>query len=291
MNILLTGATGYLGSNLLRAFLERNHRVVIIKRSSSDTGHIEEMLEYVRSYDLDKMDIRKPFLSLDQFDYVVHAATCYGRQNEDLETVAQANLNFPSRLLEAAGGFGASAFLNIDTVLPKNTNNYSFFKKTFLEWARFYAVRQRTRLINVELDQFYGPFDDLSKFPTYVMRSCMANIDDIRLTEGEQKRYFTFIDDVVYGILAIMEYENGASRQDEEYQLASGEQVSIREFVERCKDLTESTTELLFGEIPYRENEIMESVMDISKALQTGWRPEYDLTRGLIKTIELERNN
>lgn len=290
MNILLTGATGYLGSNLLRALLEKNNSVVILKRSFSDTALIDGMLDYVRSYDIDNVSLRKPFFSLDHFDYVVHAATCYGRQNEELETIVSSNLTFPTELLEAAAGFSTSAFLNIDTILPKTTNNYSFFKKAFLEWARFYSSRSKTRLINVELDQFYGPGDDITKFPTFILRSCLSNAEEIHLTEGAQKRDFTFIDDIVQGILTILEYENEAGNGDSNYQLGSGELITVKEFVERCADLTDSSSKLLFGEVPYRENEVMESNIDLTNALKTGWRPEYDLTRGLIKTIEYERN-
>ena len=75
----------------------------------------------------------------------------------------------------------------------------------------------------------------------------------------------------------------------QEYDLGTGEAVSIRKFAETVHSLTGSTTRLLFGALPYREHEIMESRADIIKLANFGWRPKYALVTGLKKMIEGDR--
>ncbi|MFK5948574.1 MAG: GDP-mannose 4,6-dehydratase, partial [Methylococcales bacterium] len=60
-NILLTGATGFLGSHLLEALLNESYQVVILKRSTSDTWRINHLLEQVKSYDVDIQNLDLAF--------------------------------------------------------------------------------------------------------------------------------------------------------------------------------------------------------------------------------------
>ena len=59
--ILLTGATGFLGSHLLEALLAREYQVVILKRSFSNTWRINHLLDRVHSYDVDNVSVEKVF--------------------------------------------------------------------------------------------------------------------------------------------------------------------------------------------------------------------------------------
>ena len=61
MKILVTGATGFLGSHLVKALLKEKHQVIILKRSFSDTWRIEDVLENLISYDIDQYDLEKIF--------------------------------------------------------------------------------------------------------------------------------------------------------------------------------------------------------------------------------------
>ena len=52
IKILLTGATGFLGSHLLESFLHQGFEVVILKRSTSDTWRISHLIEKIKSYNI-----------------------------------------------------------------------------------------------------------------------------------------------------------------------------------------------------------------------------------------------
>ncbi|MFA4917292.1 MAG: NAD(P)-dependent oxidoreductase [Syntrophales bacterium] len=276
MKILLTGATGFLGSNLIPAFLEAGHEIVILKRSFSDTRRIKGYLDKVKSFDIDLVPLERPFEECGQFDCVVHTATNYGRQGETAVEVFEANLAFPLRLLNTA------------TILYAYLNYYALSKRQFEDWGRVFANQGKIQFVNIKLEHMYGPGDAPSKFTTWIVQSCFKNIDKIELTPGEQKRDFIYIDDVVNAYKLLMKKARQLGTEFQEFDLGSGKAVSIREFVETVKRLTGTDTELAFGAKPYQENETMHSEADISKLLEFRWKPKYDFITGLKKMIETE---
>ncbi|MEG2898665.1 MAG: NAD(P)-dependent oxidoreductase, partial [Eubacterium sp.] len=102
MKILLTGATGFLGSHLLKKFVSEKYNVVILKRSTSNVYRIENELKEVKSYDVDRVELSQVFEENEKFDAIVHTATCYGRQHESILQMEKTNLIFPLKLLENA---------------------------------------------------------------------------------------------------------------------------------------------------------------------------------------------
>ena len=67
--------------------------------------------------------------------------------------------------------------------------------------------------------------------------------------------------------------------------------VKIKSLVELIKELSEcKVTNLNFGAILYRSNEVMASSVDVSKLLELGWKPQHTLKSGLLKTIEFEKS-
>ena len=59
----------------------------------------------------------------------------------------------------------------------------------------------------------------------------------------------------------------------------------MRDFITEIKKLSNSPTKLNFGAIPYREDEIMLSVADNTELCDLGWKPDYSLQEGILKTI------
>jgi nucleoside-diphosphate-sugar epimerase len=135
----------------------------------------------------------------------------------------------------------------------------------------------------------YGPGDDPSKFTTWIVQSCIKNINKIELTPGEQKRDFVYIDDVVSAYNLLVEKCRQSGDGFQEFELGSGKAFSIREYVETAKRLTKADTELAFGSKAYREHELMHSEADIAKLVKLGWKSKYDLNAGLKKMIEGEK--
>jgi nucleoside-diphosphate-sugar epimerase len=286
---LLTGATGYLGSQLAKALLDAGLSVVALKRKASSLRRLEAILPSIALLDVDGLDMRALFKEHGKIDSVIHAATSYGRNGESASQIAESNLNFPLRLLDAAVEANVPAFLNTDTALDKFLNAYSLSKTQFAEWGTYFAGQKKIRFFNLKLEHFFGSGDDDTKFTTHVINSCLNNAPELKLTAGEQKRDFIYIDDVVTAYLLLLEKQEALTDWFVELDVGSGEAPTIRQFVELVHRLTASSTKLNFGAYPYREGEVMLSRADVRPLQKLGWRCGHTLEQGLKLVIEGHR--
>jgi nucleoside-diphosphate-sugar epimerase len=199
-----------------------------------------------------------------------------------------ANLMLPLRLLESMVDTPAKAFINTDTLLDKRINHYSLSKRHFREWLEIFPL-PLTRC-NVALEHFYGPGDDRTKFVTRVVTELLSDQSSMDLTPGEQQRDFIFITDVIDAMKKIIDFADGAPPGYYPFEVGGGEATEIREFVRLAQKLVgNQSTNLRFGALPYRTNEIMSSHVDLSALRELGWEPQVGLVEGLLKTIEGER--
>ncbi len=286
--ILLTGATGFLGSHLAKALLADGHKIIALKRKSSSLRRIASIAADLELIDLDELDLDRLFLEFGKIDVIIHSATCYGRNGESASEIFSANTEFPLRLLDAGQRAGVKLFLNTDTILDKYLNAYSLSKNQFLQWGKYFSKHKGILFCNLRLEHFYGSDDEPSKFSTYVINGCMNNIAELRLTKGEQKRDFIYIDDVVSAYLILLDRLDSFDHSFIEFDVGTGKSVSIKDFVETVHHITASETILAFGALPYRDGEVMHSTSDISGLEALGWRCQYDLGAGIRKVVEQE---
>lgn len=287
--LLITGATGFLGSHLVRALLGAGHQVKAIRRSSSSLARVHDV-----AGDVTWLDIDDNPSALESFlvgvDCVMHTAASYGRSGESMVDVAQANTLFGLSILNAAVKQNVKSFINTDSSLPKTTNAYTLSKAHLAEWGKLMCSEMGTHFINIRLEHIYGPGDDPVKFTDLVITACLRNEPELKLTAGLQQRDFIYIDDVVSAYLLLMETQPTTTSGYAEVALGSGEVISVRNLVETIHSMTRSTTHLAFGAVPTKQNEVMYSCADTTQLRQLGWQPETSLIEGLRQTIESKQS-
>jgi len=285
--VLLTGATGFLGSHLLESLLAAGHEVVILKRSTSDTWRINNLLGQVKSYDVDVQNIELAFKEK-RVDVVIHTACIYGRKGETTAGVVESNLMFGLRVLDACLKYNVGLFCNTDTLLKNNLNDYSLSKSQFAAWLK--QKSDKVQIANLKLEHMYGPKDDDAKLAPWLLSQLREDIPEINLTSGEQKRDFIYIDDVVSAYMKVLEQEDRLKKYSE-FEVGTGKSIAVKLFIESLRDSYEnrfgkSSSYLNFGAIIHRDGEVMNVQVDNSALITLGWKPKTLLKQGLCNMLE-----
>lgn len=285
--VLLTGATGFLGSHLLDALINRGYDVVILKRSTSNIYRIQHVIDSVTSYDIDLKSLEVAFKE-QKIDVVIHTAGQYGRNGCSIAEIIESNVMFGASLLDTCLKYSTRTFINTDTMLQPYLNNYSLSKKHFVDWLRQYS--SKVQVVNLRLEHMYGTKDDDSKFVFWLLSQLKKGVSKIELTSGEQKRDFIYIDDVVSAYMTVLDEQKFLPKFSE-YDVGTGHLITVRKFVERLLFLYQQTdaqvkTKLLFGAKPYRNGEMMSVDVDITGLKKIGWQSKVSLDEGLNKIIK-----
>lgn len=287
--ILLTGATGFLGSHLLEALIKKGYRVVILKRSFSNTWRIDHLITDVTWYDIDNVPLAKAFEE-QHIDAVIHTAANYGRANERVSAVVDDNLLFGLKVLESAVSARTKIFFNADTMHDKFLSDYTLAKKQFSEWLKFFGENGRIDVVNFRIEHMYGPRDDNKKFGTWLLEQMLSNKPEIHLTAGVQQRDFIYVMDIVNAYLLFLEKAETFQKFNE-YDVGTGTPLPVKAFVLTLKDTIERiqnkpvSSELCFGSVPYRAGEKMRIAEHPSPLFALGWRPATNLEDGLSAMV------
>ena len=107
---------------------------------------------------------------------------------------------------------------------------------------------------------------------------------------GHSKRSFIYIEDVIDAFIVILNNINKLDNSFHNFEVGTEDSVTIKDFVGLVKKLcNNNTTDLNFGAINYRENEVMNTNTDTDKLKSLGWFPRFSLEDGLKNTIDLEK--
>lgn len=292
MKVLLTGATGFLGSHLLNQLLKLKYDTVILKRSFSNTERIDSIVnnDHLIIYDLDKVDTEAIFVN-HSIDIIIHVATEYGRNDTTIHKILETNLILPLKLVELGIKYKVKGFINTDSYFNKdslsysNLLNYSLSKRSLLNWLK--QLSKQIRIVNVVLEHIYGPYDSDTKFvENFIQKISVQHVDNISMTHGHQKRDFIFVDDVVDAYIDLIEYANAHDFTYETFEVGTGNSIEVREFVNIIKKLSVSKTVINYGEIPYRSDEIMDSKAEISKLQELGWYAKISAEEGVSLILD-----
>lgn len=174
--IVLTGATGFVGSHLLTGLLSAGYSVVALHRRPTTDG-----LRREAGLTWEPLAEAATVFKRLRIEAVCHLATAYGN-GMALAEVVESNVVMPLRLLEFAIEQSCALFVSTDTFFAKPGFNYSHMrsyiesKGQFIRWAGLaVASAPATKVVNARLEHVYGMGDGPQKFVPYVLRTLQAN--------------------------------------------------------------------------------------------------------------------
>ncbi len=289
--VLITGGTGFLGSRVTALFLAKGYKVIVVKRNTSKLDRLSGLLENKNLSFFNHEDGLKKCFNDNKIDFIIHTATCYGREKDSFADVALTNLVLPLELLELSLQSPVKVFINIDTFfnsklgLEPKEKSYITTKKLFLEIATEVTKNTALKFINMRIEQMYGPEDGQKKFVISILNDLLMKKASLDLTRGGQKRDFVFVDDAAMAFIKVIE-NHSILKNFEEFGIGFGRSVTIKSAVSLMKKLTNSSSVLNWGAVPYRKNEIMASKARVKANKKIAWKPEVSFETGLKLTIK-----
>lgn len=298
MRILITGATGMVGSGLARRLMSDGHEVTALIRSGASRIRLQDVEQSIRVVSGDIRDaeaVRAAVQGCDP-DAVFHlASTPLNPPTTDHRTHLDTIVGGTFNLLEALKDrphvrcvvtgtlscYGSGAGLREDAPLQPGTM-LGAAKASASLFLQAYARLYRMQLVELRLCMPYGCWEHPQRLLPHVILSALEG-RDIRMTEGRQQRDVVYLDDVLEALwlAATRPVAPGAV-----FNIGSGVGVPVRSLVEQVLRLMGNPVRPLFGAIPTRPDEIMEMSADIGAARAgLGWSPRTSLDDGLRRYI------
>ena len=300
MRILITGATGFVGSTLV-PYLYNNgiKNIAIIVRSKEKAERLFKSIPL--KIILSDENMEKEIQSFNP-DVVIHLAAFFTGKS-DLEAAKElidTNILFTTRLLIALGNTSCKAFLNTGTFTEfvhganvyQPSNLYSATKNAIRSIIRMFQLLQGWKWINVIVYSPYGRLNTGSPKVIDHLINAMDSKDPIPFSGGEQKLDLIHVDDMADFYLHLINKLPSLNDEFYEFHLGSGQAHSIREIAALMQEVFGKKPNADWGKYPYREKESMFTVAPISKNISVlGWQSKISLKQGLeILKKSLENN-
>jgi nucleoside-diphosphate-sugar epimerase len=283
--VVVTGGTGFLGCQVVHGLLARGDRVVVLTRNAAVMAQgrlsaVRERLE-ILPLTVDGMEAAVA----GGVDAVIHSAASYGRAGETAAALVAANVQLPLALAEVCGT-RIGRWLAVGTALPRQVSPYALSKAQCADWLQRLPATALAPRVHLAFQQFYGPGDDATKFPTFLARRCLAG-GPVPLTAGTQVRDFLHVSDAVAALVTLLDAPLSGLWQD--VPVGSGTGIAVRDFAERVNAVAGGRADLLFGAIPTREGEPAACVADPAILRSLGWSPRIALDQGIAELVAAEQ--
>jgi nucleoside-diphosphate-sugar epimerase len=303
---LVTGGAGFIGSHLTEELVRRGHRVRVA--DSLITGK-RSNLDHVAGVDLQIGDLAEMEFArrvADGVDFVLHQAAIPSvpRSVRDPITSNRANVDGTLNILVAARDSGvrrvvfagSSSAYGDSPTLPKHEqmpdrplSPYALQKVIGEQYLKMFTKLYGLETVSIRYFNVFGPRQDPSSPYSGVISvfatALLENRSPAIYGDGEQTRDFTYVDNVVDGVLRACE-ALGANGQT--INVATGGRISLNTLFETMRQLVGADVRPTYAEP--RQGDVRDSQADISKARQVlGYEPKVSFEDGLKRTVDWYR--
>src|SRR6266511_753908 len=303
--VVITGAAGFIGSHLAETLLDRDFTVIGIDNLlTGDTGNISHLVN--RDFSFIKHDVTNYIYMDGPVDYVLHWAS-------PASPIDYLELPIPTLKVGALGTHkalglakakGARFVLastsevygdpqehpqketywgNVNPVGPRGVYDEAkrFAEAMTVAYHRYHGLDAKiVRIFNT-----YGPrmrVKDGRAVPAFISQA-LRNEEVTVFGDGSQTRSFTYITDLVDGILRLMH-----SDQNDPVNIGNPTEMTIEEIANVIIEMTGSKSQIVHKPLPTDDPKVRKPDITRAKTL-LGWEPKVTLREGLTKTIEYFR--
>ena len=305
--VMITGGAGFLGSHLADRLLEAGHEVLCVDNLFTGTKDNIAHLHSDPSFEFMRHDITFPlFVEVDEIYNLACPASPIHYQHDPVQTT-KTSVHGAINMLGLAKRLGCkilqastSEVYGDPSVHPQSEEYWGHVNpigprscydegKRCAETLFFDYHRQHKLPIKVaRIFNTYGPRmhpADGRVVSNFIMQA-LKNEPITLYGDGSQTRSFCYVDDLVAGLIALMETGPEITGP---INIGNPNEFTVRELAEQVIRLTDATSGIV--EAPLPQDDPKQRQPDISKAKRhLGWEPSVQLEQGLVKTIDYFRN-
>ena len=297
---LVTGASGFVGANLVRRLLKDGHETHLLLRPSHQSWRIQEVADDVRAHEANLEDVesvRRVVIEA-RPDWVFHLAAYGAYPNQTgLQRMLATNVLGCAALIDAGAETGIETFIHTgssseygfknhaaseqDVIEPNS--HYAITKASATHYCQWAARERNLNAVTVRLYSIYGPFEEPGRLiPTLILHGLRAKLPPLA-TSGIA-RDFVFVDDAVDALLQVAaapSIPRGAI-----YNICTGEQSTLADVVAVARSVMGISDEPVWSSMPDRAwdtDRWVGSAQRIEREI--GWRAQTTFEEGLKQTI------
>lgn len=293
-NFIVTGGTGFIGSNLIKKLIKLDYKVSLVCRDKSDLSDLDDYKDKIKVY-RHNGDINKliSFFKESNASCVFHLASLFiaEHKSENIEDLIYSNLKFSTEIIEATQKSGIKYFINTGTSWQHYENDeynpvclYAATKEAFEKIIDYYVKAKGLKAITLKLFDTYGREDKRNKLINNLKEISISK-KTLDMSGGEQKIDLTYIDDIIDGYIKSYEYIKVNEKiSHEKYALCSGRVVSLKELISIFEKETGYKLNINWGSRAYREREVMNPWSNYE--ILPNWKSKISIEEGVKEIVK-----
>lgn len=288
---IVTGGTGFVGSNLCRELLKQGWEIAVISKKEFGYNNVSDIKEK-----LDILEYNDNIFNLINFfkekkaDVVFHLASLFIAEHkpENINDLIESNIKFGTHILEAMKESNTKLLINTGTSWQHYNNEdynpvclYAATKEAFEKLIEYYTEAEGIRTITLKLFDTYGENDTRPKLIN-LLNKFSKEKTELNMSAGEQMLDLVHVSDVVNAFIKAYEYlkENKGIKHNK-YAVSSNRELRLRDLIGIYEKVTGNKIKVNWGGREYRKREVMRLWRNFK--LLPNWECKVKLEEGLKK--------
>jgi len=303
--ILITGANGFIGSNLTRKLVNSENHIDILTRNESDLWRINDISSEcnIHHVDLIKFDNVESIINKINPEIVFHCAGhgIYPEQKDSKSIFSTNILGTLNLLLAIRKNNKLKRFVNLGSFFENTTDNendsnlrkklepYTISKIIQTSLVRKFYTEDNLPVVTLRVFTPYGRFDSPGRLISDIMTAIIKN-RPLEIGSKTSMRDFIHIDDVIRALEVAGKQPN---IEGEIFDVGTGKGITVEEIVKKTEELTMHNCNVLWNDEKIREFDKRDShiLLNSKNNKKFNWKPEISINQGIMKTYEWYKEN